>query len=49
MAQIRHLTELREPPPEKFDVEVDEPLRLGRMDLEVHDEVRHDASLGNSS
>ena len=46
---VRHVAELSELPAEQFGVEVDEPLRLGRMYLEVHDEVRHDASLGRSS
>src|SRR4051794_37390821 len=46
---IRHVTELGEPPPQQFCIEVDEPLRLGCMYLEVHNEVRHDASLSQWS
>src|SRR4051794_18669764 len=43
---VRHVAELCELPAEQFTVEVNEPVRLGRMYLEVHDEVRHYASLG---
>src|SRR3954454_815401 len=46
---VRHVAELGELPTEQFAVEVNEPLRLGRMYLEVHDEVRHDVSFGLSS
>src|SRR4051794_21231352 len=46
---VRHVAELRELPTEQFAVEVNEPLRLGRVYLEVHDEVRHGASLGHSN
>src|SRR3954454_10270926 len=46
---VRHVAELGELPTEQFAVEVNEPLRLGRVYLEVHDKVRHDASLGHSN
>ena len=45
---VGHVAELRERPPEQLPVEVDERLRLRRMDLEVHDEVRHGNSLNDA-
>ena len=41
IVQYGHLAEPRESPAEELGVEVDQPLRLRRVDLEVHDQVRH--------
>jgi len=38
---VRLIAELGELPAEEAGVEVDQPLRLRRVDLEMHDQVRH--------